>query len=220
MSEPSEQQPPVAKVAYTAADLTTLLSEKKPCWRWAVFASVLVQRRAGVQGRLRDSALGFVGAPGARLSSGPEVRYFVITRLEELATLVSQVESFMLTTAFVDVFGEPDDEATADGDGIVHTANRLMDYHERFLELSEQCRNVSVPHEYSDLLRDLTMYTEIPLQAYRTFIDDFVERVGEMPELLRYASGTVEVYPVLLDMESDSPLIDRIVKRLKAIRGG
>ena len=220
MSEPSEQLPPVAVVAYTAADLTALLSETRPCWRWAVFASVLVQRRAEVQGRLRDSALGFVGAATTRLGTGLDIRYFVTTRLEELATLVSQVESFMLTPAFVDVFGEPDDEATADGDGIVHTANRLMDYHERFLELSERCRNVWVPHEYSDLLRDLTMYTEIPLQAYRTFIDDFVERVGEMPELLRYASGTVEVDPVLLDMESDSQLLDRIFKRLKAIRGG
>jgi hypothetical protein len=57
-----------------------------------------------------------------------------------------------------------------------------------------------VPQEYSDLLSDLTKYADIPLQAYRTFIDDFVERVGEMPELLRYASGAVEVDPVLLHM--------------------
>lgn len=219
-SGPPAEIPAVAAVAYTAADLATLLEEKLPCWRWAAFASVLVQRRATVQGRLRDSALGFVGAPSARLSSGLEVRYFVTARLEELGTLVGQVESFMLTPAFVDVFGEPDNEATADDDGIVHTANRLMDYHERFLELSERCRNVSVPHEYSDLLSDLTKYAEIPLQAYRTFIDDFVERVGEMPELLRYASGAVEVDPVLLHMESDTELLDRIFKRLKTIRGG
>ncbi len=219
-SEPSGQLRAVAEVAYTAADLATLLSEKKPCWRWAVFASVLVQRRAKVQGRLRDSALGFVGASTTRLGNGLDIRYFVTSKLEELATLSSQVESFMLTSAFVDVFGDPDDEATADGDGIVHTANRLMDYHERFLELSEQCRNVAVPHEYADLLRDLTTYSEIPLLAYRTFIDDFVERVGEMPELLRYACGTVEVDPVLLEMDSDSHLLDRIFKRLNAIRGG
>jgi hypothetical protein len=185
-----------------------------------VRASVLVQRRAEVQGRLRDSALGFVEATTTSLRTGLDIRYFVTIRLEELATLVSQVESFMLTPAFVDVFGGTDDQATADGDGIVHAANRLMDYHDRFLELSEQRSNVPVPHEYSDLLRDLTMYTEIPLRAYRTFIDDFVERVREIPELLRYASGTVEVDPVLLDMESNSQLLDRIFKRLKAIRGG
>lgn len=124
VDELSEQQA-VATVAYTASDLRTLLSEKKPCWRWAAFASVLVQRRAEVHGRLRDSALGFVGATTTRLRTGLDIRCFVTTRLEELATLVSQVESFMLTPAFVDVFGEPDDEATADGDGIVHGGDVL-----------------------------------------------------------------------------------------------
>ncbi|MDT5097439.1 MAG: hypothetical protein QOC76_1176 [Mycobacterium sp.] len=218
--EPSEEFSAVAAVAYTTDDLRTLFSEKLPCWRWAAFASVLVQRRAAVQGRLRDSALGFVGAPATRLSSGPEVRYFVTEQIEEIAALVGQVESFMLTAAFVDVFGDPGDEATADGDGIAHAANRLMDYHDRFLDLSERCRSVSVPNQYSDLMRDVTTFADIPLQGYRTFIDDFVARVGEMPELLRYANGTVEVDPVLLHMDSDGQLLDRIFKRLRAIRGG
>ena len=119
-------------------------------------------------------------------------------RIEEIVALVGQVESFMLTPAFVDVFGEPGDEATADGDGIVHTANRLRDYHERFLELSERCRNVSAPSQYSELVRDVTKFADIPLQGYRTFIDDFVTRVNEMPEMLRYARGRVKVDAVLL----------------------
>ncbi len=216
VGDPSEQSSEVAAVAYTAADLTRLLSERRPCWRWAAFASVLVQRRAEVRWRLRDSALGFSEGPITRLGSGPEVRYFVTERMEEVAALVGQVESFMLTPAFVDVFGESDDEATADG--IVHTANRLMDYHERFLELSERCRGVSAPSEYSDLMRDLSAFANIPLDGYRTFIDDFVERVGEMPELLRYASGTVEVDPVLLHMDDDGQLIERMARRLRAIR--
>ena len=37
----------------------------------------------------------------------------------------------MLTPAFVGVFGDPDDETTADAEGILHIANRLMDYLER-----------------------------------------------------------------------------------------
>ncbi|RDH76903.1 hypothetical protein DVS77_18900 [Mycolicibacterium moriokaense] len=218
-SEWPEDLPAVAAVAYTKGELASLLKERQPCWRWAAFASVLVQRRAAVADRLRDSALGFVGAQTTRLTSGPEVRYFVSQRIEEVAALVGQVESFMLTPAFVEVFGDPGDEATADGDGIVHTANRLMDYHERFLTISEQCRDVSAPSEYSDLMGDLTKFADIPLQGYRTFIDDFVERVGEMPELLRYASGPVEVDPVLLHMDGDEQLLDRMFKRLRAIRG-
>src|SRR5215212_9728646 len=125
-NEPLEESAAVAAVAYSSGDLAELLKEKPPCWRWAAFASVLLQRRAAVQGRLRDSALGFVETASVRLSSGIEVRYFVTERIEEITELVRQVEHFMLTPAFVAVFGDPADEATADGDGIVHTANRLM----------------------------------------------------------------------------------------------
>lgn len=128
-----------AAVAYTAEDLATLLEQKPPCWRWAVFASVLVQRRARLQARLHDSALGFAIPSGAPPMTGREMVGFVAELMEELVVLTDEVESFMETPAFAKVFGDPGDESTADDDGIVHTANRLMDYHDRFLELSERC---------------------------------------------------------------------------------
>jgi hypothetical protein len=44
-----------------------------------------------------------------------------------------------------------------------------------------------------------------------------VERVGEMPEMLHYASGTVELDPVLRHMEADDKLLERISKQLNQI---
>ena len=58
---------------------------------------------------------------------------------------------------------------------------------------------------------------DVPLAGYRTFIDDFVARVGEMPEMLHYAHGTVELDPVVLHMDVDDKLLERINKRLKGI---
>jgi hypothetical protein len=204
-------------VAYTAEDLAKLVRERPPCWRWAAFASVLVQRRAALQPRLHDSALGFTTPTGVRLHTGAEVKYFVTERMDELSQLVAQVESFMLAPAFVDMFGNPDDESTADADGIVHIANRVMDYLEQFLELSELCRGVSAPGHYADLMRDCARLADVPLEGYRTFIDEFVVRVGEMAQLLRYAKGTVEVDPVVLPMDVDNQLLARITRRLKAL---
>jgi hypothetical protein len=66
-------------------------------------------------------------------------------------------------------------------------------------------------------MRDCARLTDVPLQGYRTFVDEFVERVNEMPELLRWASGPVEAYPVFLHMEVDDQLMNRITKRLRAI---
>ena len=71
--------------------------------------------------------------------------------------------------------------------------------------------------QYEGLLRDLAQLLDIPLSSYRKFIDDFVERVGEMPEMLYYAHGTVELDPVLLHMDVDDKLLERITKRLSAI---
>jgi hypothetical protein len=138
--------------------------------------------------------------------------------MDELLTLVSQVESLMLTPAFVSVFGEPGDEGSADADGILHAANRLMDYHERFLGLAERCRGLAAPSRYAGQLRDLAHLMDAPLAGYRTFINEFVERVGEMPALLHYARGIVELDPVLLHMEADDKLLERISKQLNQIQ--
>jgi len=209
--------PRTAAVAYTAADLDTLLAEKLPCWRWAAFASVLVQRRAAVQSRLRDAELGYSAPSGERADSGAQVGRFVVDRMDEVLVLVNQVESFMLTPAFVRVFGEPGNEGSADAEGIVHSANRLMDYHERFLALAERCRGLAAPSQYEGLLRDLAQLLNIPLSLYRKFIDDFVERVGDMPEMLYYARGTIELDPVRLHMDVDDKLLERITKRFSGI---
>lgn len=210
--------PRVAAVVYTAGELTKLMKEKPPCWRWALFASVLVQRREPLQPRLRDSALGFTSSTGVRLETGAEVKHFMLGRMDELVQLVGQVQSFMLAPAFTAMFGDPGDETTADADGIVHTANRLMDYLVQFLELSELCRGVTAPSQFASLMHDCARLADVPVDGFRTFIDEFVERVGEMAELLRYAQGTVEVDPVLLVMNADDQLMARITRRLGAIR--
>ena len=216
VSGDSRQEPTIATLAYTSDELSRLLVNKPPGWRWAAFASVLAQRRAALQSRLRDCELGYTNPTGVRVGGGVEVGRFVTDRMEELSELVTQVEAFMLTPAFNGVFGERGDERTADADGIVHVANRLMDYHERFLTLAERCRDFRVSTKYAGLMRDCSQLMNTPLDGYKTFIDDFVERISEMPDLMRYARGAVDADPVLLHMDADDHLINRITKQIRA----
>ncbi len=154
---------------------------------WASFASVLAQRRADVQTRLRDQQLAYAVPTGERADGCYQAGSFVADRLSDLCALITQVEDFMLRPAFAGVFGDPGDESAADADGIVHVANRMMDFHERFLVLAERCRGLSAPVDCTELLRNCGLLMDIPLESYRNFIDDFAERVAEMPEVLRYA---------------------------------
>ncbi len=205
----------IAAIAHTARELRKLIAQKPPAWRWAAFASVLIQRRAAVLPRLRDFDLRYVMPAGGHAYSGPEVASFVTDSMHELSRLVEQLEAFMSAPAFMGVFGDQSDENTADADGIQHVANRLMDYHERFLTLAERCRDLEVPSKYDGLMRDTTRLMGVPLDGFRVFIDDYVELVDELPELVRHGDGLVHE-AITLHMDLDDQLVARITKQVRA----
>ena len=200
---PPPEHIPVADVVYTQAELDTMLTDKPQCWRYAAFVSVLVQRRAAVAARLRDARLGFAEPSGETASTSYVVAHFFTDRMGELSEIVEQVNDFMLAPAFSEVFGDPHDEDSADADGILHTANRLMDYHDRLLALSERCRSVTVPHRYAELQRDACLLMVIPLEGYHSFIENFISRIFEMHDVARYSPGDVQLDPVVLAITDD-----------------
>jgi len=214
---PAPEDIEVADVAYTQAELDAVLTKKPQCWRYAAFVSVLVQRRAAVAARLRDARLGFAESSGETASTGFVVAHFFADRMGELSEIVEQVDDFMLSPAFGEVFGDPHDGDFADAEGIVHTANRLMNYHDRLLALSERCRSVTVPHSYAELQRDTGLLMVIPLEGYTTFIDDFVGRVAEMHDVARYASGDVQLDPVMLSITDDDELISSVGRQISEV---
>ena len=87
---------------------------------------------------------------------------------------------------------------------------------ERFLTLAERCRDFGVSTRYAGLMRDCSQLMNIPLDGYRTFVDDFVERITEMPDLMQYGRGAGDADPVLLHMDADDHLISRIAKQIRA----
>lgn len=208
----------VAGVVHTDADLAAMLREKRPCWRYAAFVSVLVIRRAALRARLRDARLGFARTTGEILSGPQQAAEFFADRLADLTALVEQIDSFMLSRAFQEVFGDPHDEGSADAEGIVHVAHRLMDYHDRLLVLSERCRGVTVPVACADLQQDFGLLAALPLEGFGQFVDDFTDRVAEMADVVRFASGDIQLDPVELDVRDDDGLIERVSEQLCRLR--
>ena len=217
LPRPAPEDIEVADVVYTQAGLDAMLKQKPQCWRYAAFVSVLVQRRAAVGARLRDARLGFAEPSGETASTGYVVAHFFTDRMGELSEIVEQVDDFMLTPAFSEVFGDPHDGDSADADGIIHTANRLMDYHDRLLALAERCRGVTVAHRYAELQRDAGLLMVIPLEGYTTFIDDFVGRISEMHDVARYAPGDVQLDPVVLSITDDGELISLVGRQISQV---
>ncbi|NDJ87652.1 hypothetical protein [Mycolicibacter kumamotonensis] len=204
-----DEEPRIAAVAYTPEGLDALLAERPACWRYAVFVSVLVQRYGVLQARLRDQQLGYAPHRGPRIHTDFQLGQHLFELLDQMSTLVSQVEELMLSPSFTRMFGDPTDETTADAEAIMHAAHRLMDLHERLLSLAERCRGVNAPGEHADIVRDCARVLDVPLEGYRRFIDEFVVRVGELPDVLPYARGTIAMDPVMLEMADDDGVLDK-----------
>ncbi|MGI9162221.1 MAG: hypothetical protein ACR2JI_04755 [Mycobacterium sp.] len=207
----------VAAVVHTTAELDAMLTKRPPCWRYASFVSVAVQRRDAVAARVRDARMGFARPNGEALSTEFETGLFFTERLSELYELIGDIDGFMLSPAFREVFGDPHDENSADAGGVVHAANRLMDYHDCLLDLAERSRGVRVPYGCGDLQRDFGALTVLPIDGFGTFIEDFTERVAEMGDVARYATGDVQLDNVELGVSCDDELLGRISTQLQQL---
>lgn len=214
----AQENTEVARLATNDREMTMLITEKPAAWPQALFGSVLVQRMNPLLPRSRDSALGYTPSSSrTRVSSGTRLVHILVELLDELSSTVGQVHSFMSAPAFMESFGDPTDNSTADPTAVTHTANRLMDYHDRFLELSERCRGLSASCEYSDLLADCARLFDKPLQTYRTFIAEYVEVIESLPQVLEHATGPVHLGNIVMELEYDARLFKRIFNRLKEI---
>jgi len=203
----------VATVATTPEELSRLIAEKPAAWPWAVFTSVLVQRRNGVQARLRACVSGYQPRPGA-VVTGQQYASTAYRVLTDVGDRVSQLEGFMLSPAFKGAFGADDD--TADADAIVAVAHRLMDHHDGFLAHAETCVQTPVQSAALDLVADMNAFTLCPLIGYQQFIPTMCARIGEAQELLPYTAGgtVVALDDVSLGMSLPDGLMERIVAQL------
>jgi len=217
VADDTDGEAAIATVAYTPDALTALLADRPACWRYAAFVSVLVQRRAKLQPRLRDQQLGYAPRRGTRIYTGFQLGQYLFDLLEQMLALLGRIEDLMLSPAFTRMFGDPTDETTADAEAITHAAHRLMDIHEQLLSLAECCRGVDAPAEHADVVRDCARLLDVPLEGYRRFIDEFVARIGELPNVLPYARGTIQLDPIMLEIDDSDELRRKVLAGLQKL---
>jgi hypothetical protein len=211
--EAAYEDSPIAQLATTPTQLKALIREKPQGWPQALFGSVLVQRLDPLQARMRDAELGFMTPNRFGTMSARNLASEVVGLVDEMMATEQQVHGFMAAPAFMGAFAGPDPEA------IKHIANRTMDFCERFLELSERCRALSVRSDQVDIVTDCAHILNGPLQSYREFIGDFVDVVNALPRVLQHASGTVDMGSLALYLSVDDKRYARMLKRLDAITG-
>jgi hypothetical protein len=214
---PHENAALVAQVATTKEALAALKADRPAAWPWALFASVLVQRRNAVQARLRRVASGYQPRPAGMPLPGRAYSQIAHQGMKTIVDLVEQLEQFMLSPAFKGAFGESGNDGSADPDAIVTIADRLMDYHEAFLVQAETCVQTPVENEVLTFVQDAGAIGLLPLLGYEEFITTMCARIGEAQELLPYGDGdtVMQLDDVSLTMTMPDDLAERFSAHIK-----
>jgi len=185
---PDPKAASIAQVVSTEKELDRLVADKLQHWAWAVFASSLLQRRNSVVPRLRDCASGYQPRPGMQLS-GHNYASLARQTMHEISEQLGCVKSFMLSPAFTAVVNDASTGRAVDHDAILHTTNRLMEYHSNFLSITERCLHTPVDPGANVLVQDTWAVALCPLIGYDQFIVTLCHRVAEARELLAYSQG-------------------------------
>jgi hypothetical protein len=213
----AEDDRPIARMATTAGELAALKRDKPQAWEHALFASILMQRTSAVLPRLRDSELGFTASGSVRVSTGPYLASALSDLLDQMLATTQQLAAFVNARAFMAAFGREGCDGEPDAEAVEHIAHRLMDYQERLLELSEQCRELAAPSAYTDVIADCARLLDMPLQGIREFTAEYVDIIEALPRVLEHATGTIHLGGLALDLDIDDDLLSRTEKRLHAM---
>ncbi|MFM8531872.1 MAG: hypothetical protein ACKOD2_19780 [Ilumatobacteraceae bacterium] len=212
---PDDKTKLVSHVATTPEELATLVADKPPAWPWALFTSVLVQRRNGVAARLRAVASGYQPRTRGPQYDGRGYAGLAQHAIGTFSDLAGQLNGFMLSPAFKGAFGDVDKESTADAEAIKDIANRLMDYHESFLRQAETVLQMPVRSDVLVFVADMGAFALCPLVGYDQFIATMCQRVGEAQDLLPYSDDTVWLDDATLNMDAPDGLMEAVGAQFK-----
>lgn len=207
----------VAMVVPTPELLSRMLQQRPACWTWAAFASALFQHWAALEERKVNQVLGAGVCPTQTLLTGAEVAEFVAGQMRGTDGIVAEVNAFLASPGFAEVFGRAGDESGADADGILAAADYVGDCYQRLLELAEHTRRHEVPPPYRGLLADCTRFSNQHLQDFCGFVNEVLHRLEEMQNRVMLGQRPIPVDGVRLRATTDDQLIWSILDRLKAM---
>jgi hypothetical protein len=207
----------VAVIVPTPELLKQMLQEKPPCWTWAAFASVLVQRWAVLEPRKVAQVLGAPVQSTGELTTGSKVAQFIAKRMRDIDDVVRELSGYLKTATFTAAFGTSTDERNADAVGIIAAANDLGDYYERLLVLAEECRRCSVPKQYTALVDDCVRFANQHLQDFGGFVDDVLEFLEDQQKRASSGQGLIPVEYLQMNVTTETRLIWSIQDRIRQI---
>ena len=203
--QPLGSQAEIAQLARTDAELEALIEHQPAMWTAAVFVSVIVQRRIALERRLSEVRLGSRHPNSLEWKYGDELsRFGFEDEIDRQIRLAEGLINFVTPERFIRALNQGDQ---VDPELIIETANQLMDYHRRYLELADSIRVYCNP-DTLDIQRFVWGQLIEQLDKFDTFINELVDVLSAGEDALRYSSGQ-PTFTANLKIVANKPQLER-----------
>ena len=209
-------EPAPAGVPRTPEQLHDLVAARPGGWEYLLFAAVLLQGKNDLELRWYDHRLGLPTAEYHRVDEDEVVGYVgaAFGRLGWTLRPINRVFA-----AHVDAFGRPGEPG--DAALIQHFAGWIIEVYRRLLDWAGVVRSAGVPDEFELAVELSSQAADLPLEQIRSFIDETVAAVDQLPAQLmahREEHEPIELR-LTLTLEADNELMGAAVDELRRVLG-
>lgn len=211
---PSEPAP--SGVPRTPEQLQQLVAERPTGWEFLLFAGVLLQGKNDLKLRWRDHQLRLPTAEYHRVDED-DVAGYLGAAFGRLGWTLGPVERVF--DAQEDAFGEPGEPG--DAALIQHFADWIIEVYRRLLDWAGTVRSAGVPEEFELAIELSSQAADLPLERIRSFIDETVAAVDQLPAKLAAPENEREPIELqlTLTLDADNELMGAAVDELRRVLG-
>jgi hypothetical protein len=209
-------EPAAADVSRTLKGLQELVAGRPDGWEFLLFAAVLLQGKNDLELRWRDHQLRLPTADYHRLDE-EEVAGYLGAAFGRLGWTLGPIERVF--AAQEDAFGKPGEPG--DVALIEHFAGWVIEVYRRLLDWAATVRSVDVPEEFELAVELASQAADLPLERIRSFIDETVAAVDQLPAKLTAPESKREPIELrlTLTLEADNELMGAAVDELRRVLG-
>lgn len=209
-------EPIKEEIPQTPEELRALIESRPDCWEFFLFAGEILHGKNELAQLWRDHELRLPSAEYRRVDDD-DVAAYVSEAFSRLVWCVSPIEP--LFAGQEEAFGRPGESGNPEL--IQHLAGWLIEVYRRLLEWTATVRSVSVSEEFEFAMDLCSQAGDQPLEQVRSFIDETVSTVAELPAKL--AVPEEERDPIelefILTLKLDIGVAEAAVDELRRARG-
>lgn len=209
-----EPEPEPDGVPRTPKQLQELVAARPDGWEYLLFAAVLLQGKKDLELRWRDHQLRLPTAEYHRLDEDEIVSYLGAS-FGRLGWTIGPIDRVF--AAQEDAFGKSGEPG--DAELIQHFASWIIEVYRRVLDWAGAVRSAGVPEEFELAVELSSQAADLPLERIRSFIDETVAAIDQLPAKLAASENEREPIELTLTLEADTELMGAAVDELRRVLG-